>query len=110
MAGPQRPARGAGGGCGVLPRPRAGLSPASRIPPLRCGRRPLRRPAGPAPLQHRPTWKTQPENYWFTQLLAFARFGLGCAGELPGPMPRGGRTRLAGDGGNRAPRHVVKRR
>ena len=35
------------GGCGVLPRPRVGLSPASRIPPLRCGRRPLRRPGRP---------------------------------------------------------------
>jgi len=50
MPGPQRPARGSGGDGRTLPPAAHGSGPASRIPPLRCGRRPLRRPGRPGAL------------------------------------------------------------
>jgi len=95
MAGPQRPARG----CGVLPRPRSGLSPASRIPPLRRGRRPLRRPGRPGgPCSTGPHGRRSRiiiglRNYWPLQDLSW-NAQVDCLAR----RPAADRTRLAGDG------------
>ena len=108
MAGPQRPARAAGGGCGLLPTAARVLSPPSRIPPLRCGRQPLRRPgrsgtpAAPAHMEDAAR-----------ELLVYATIGL-CK-IWPGVQVNclALRPQRAGPGrqeiGNRAPRRAEKR-